>query len=142
MQNPMQNPMSTAIIFFCHGARAHTWRLPFEQIVEQFRARMPDRQVRLAFLELMSPGLAQVIDELAGEGARAIRVVPLFLAPGSHTREDLPALLQAARQRWPQLHLESATTLTESPLIRDAIVQWAVAADQATTLAVPTETVK
>lgn len=120
--------MDPAIVFFCHGARAATWREPFERIVADFRAARPERRVELAFLELMSPSLPDAIDALAAGGADAIHVVPLFLAPGSHTREDLPELLAAARRRWPAVTLTSSSTLTESPTIRAAIVEWALKA--------------
>lgn len=118
--------MDPAIVFFCHGARAATWRAPFERIVADFRAAQPGRRVELAFLELMSPSLPEAIDRLANEGAQAIHVVPLFLAPGSHTREDLPELLAAARTRWPGVTFTSTSTLTESPQIRTAILAWAL----------------
>jgi sirohydrochlorin cobaltochelatase len=118
--------MDPAIVFFCHGARAASWREPFERIVADFRAARPGQRAELAFLERMSPSLPEVIERLAGEGVAAIRVVPLFLAPGSHTREDLPALLAAVGARWPSLDLSSTSTLTESPQIRAAIVTWAI----------------
>ena len=119
-------PMTAAIVFFCHGARAASWRAPFDRIVDDFRAQQPGQRVELAFLELMTPSLPEVIDRLARQGIRAIRVVPLFLAPGSHTREDLPALLADARSRWPDIVFESTSTLTESAPIRAAIVAWAL----------------
>lgn len=120
--------MDPAIVFFCHGARAASWREPFDRIVADVRAAQPGRRVELAFLELMSPSLPETVDALAREGARAIHVVPLFLAPGSHTREDLPALLAAAGRRWPAVAFTSTSTLTESPVIRAAIVDWALKA--------------
>ncbi len=99
--------------------------MPFEQIVADFRRACPDQPCRLAFLELMSPSLPQVIDELAALGAGSITVVPLFLAPGGHSRTDLPALLDAARLRWPAVTFTANPTLTESPFMRAAIVDWA-----------------
>lgn len=117
--------MNDAVIFFCHGSRDPRWREPFDAIVRAFADRHPATPVRLAFLELMSPGLDAVVDELAGAGARAIRVLPLFLAPGAHTRQDLPALIAAARVRWPNLRIDSDSTLTEVVAIREAIVAWA-----------------
>ncbi len=117
--------MDDAVIFFCHGSRDARWREPFDAIVRAFADRYPATPVRLAFLELMSPGLDAVIDEMAGAGVHAIRVLPLFLAPGAHTRQDLPALIAAARARWPNLRIDSGTTLTEVAAIREAIVAWA-----------------
>ena len=118
--------MQPAVIFFCHGAREAAWRLPFDRIVAEFRQRRPELRAELAFLEIMSPDLPQTIDSLAAAGFHDIRVVLLFLAPGGHTRRDVALLLDAARTRWPALHVEATDTLTEAPAIRGAIVDWAL----------------
>ena len=114
-----------AVIFFCHGSRDPKWRDPFDQIARQFGQQYPTQRVEVAFLELMEPGLGDVIDKLAGEGESHIRVLPLFLAAGAHTRRDLPALIEQARQRWPQVQFTVAPALTDASPIRDAIVSWA-----------------
>ena len=110
------------VVFFCHGSRDARWREPFDRIVAAFRQRHPGREVQLAFLELMQPPLPEVLDTLAASGHREIDVVPLFLAPGAHTNEDLPALVSAARSRWPGLCVTVAPTLTEAPQITAAII--------------------
>lgn len=89
--------------------------------------RYPGTPVELAFLELMTPSLPDVIDRLAGQGIQHIRIMPLFLAAGGHTRRDLVNLVDEARQRWPECQFETSPTLTESEEIRDAIVSWAAA---------------
>lgn len=111
-----------ARILFCHGSRDPAWRLPFERLVEEHRGRFPGCEVRLAFLEFMSPRLGDVIDELAGAGCGMIRIEPMFLAPGAHTRSDLPELVTAARRRWPLLAISIAPSLLESPATRQAII--------------------
>ena len=111
-----------ATVFFCHGSRNPDWRLPFELLAEDYRRRFPNRQVRLAFLELMSPTLTEVLAELARDDTSTVRIVPLFLAPGAHTNRDLPALVALCRQQWPALQVEIAPTLFESEALRTAVV--------------------
>ena len=111
-----------ARILFCHGSRDPAWRAPFDQLATEHQRRFPGHRVRLAFLEQMRPSLAQAIDELAAAGCESIRIEPLFLAPGSHTRTDLPALVDAARARWPALQVSVAPNLLESPAVRRAII--------------------
>ena len=113
---------SPAVVFFCHGARNPAWRAPFDTLVGEFRAHHPGVRAELCFLELMSPDLPSTIDALVADGVTVIRVVPLFLAGGSHTREDLPAMLAAARARWPALQIDAIGTLTEDAAIRAAIL--------------------
>ena len=114
-------PAPQATVFFCHGSRDPHWREPFELLAEDYRRRFPEQLVSLAFLELMSPTLPQVLADLAGRGAATVRVVPLFLAPGAHTRRDLPALVAQARQEWPALRVEVAPTLLEIDAVRAAV---------------------
>lgn len=113
---------SPARILFCHGSRDPAWRAPFEVLLEEHRRRFPALQVRLAFLEMMTPSLPEAIDELSGAGCGSISIDPLFLAPGAHTRVDLPALVSAARERWPRLPITIASSLLESPAMRKAII--------------------
>ena len=110
-------------VFFCHGSRSPDWRIPFEQLAEDYRRRSPDEQVRLAFLELMSPSLPEVLAEAAAAGATAVRIVPLFLAPGAHTSRDLQNLAADARRQWPQMAIDVERTLLESTTLRRALVE-------------------
>jgi sirohydrochlorin cobaltochelatase len=119
------------ILFFCHGARSATWRAPFDAIVAQLRHDCPSALVELAFLEMMTPDLLTAAQTLVAQGADQIDVVPLFLAPGSHTQRDLPELIAQARARWPTREFSVAPTLTESAPLRAAIVAAALAGTQA-----------
>ena len=87
-----------AIVLFAHGARDPRWAAPFEAVAASVRAAAPTKAVRLAFLELMTPTLAEAVDSLAAEGAMEIDVVPLFLGTGGHLRDVLPRQAEAARQ--------------------------------------------
>lgn len=119
-------PAPSAIVLFCHGARDAGWRAPFDAALAQGRRLRPDLAIELAFLELMSPRLPEAIDALVGAGHRHIVVSPLFLAPGSHTERDLPALLDAARQRHPGVTLAHRPALLQVDALREAIARWAV----------------
>jgi sirohydrochlorin cobaltochelatase len=111
-----------ATVFFCHGSRNPDWRAPFDALVADYRRRLPEQRVCLAFLELMSPTLPEVLADLAGTGLDRIRVVPLFLAPGAHTSRDLPALVAQTLEQWPALQVEVGPTLFESPALRTAVI--------------------
>ena len=113
---------SKVTVLFCHGSRSAAWRVPFEQLADDYHRRFPEQRVRLAFLELMAPDLPQVLAEEAAAGSVALRIVPLFLAPGAHTSRDLAALVDEARRRWPQLLIEVEPTLLESAALRQALV--------------------
>jgi len=102
-----------ALVLFAHGARAASWALPFERLRELVNAGH-DGPVRLAYLELMRPDLPTVVDELAAEGITRIDLFPIFLAVGSHLREDLPVLVNEAKTRHPALAINVHAALGES----------------------------
>ncbi len=121
---PRSAPSVQAVVFFCHGSSDPAWRTPFDRLVARYRASHPQLRVELAFLERMAPSLPEVVDLLATELCDEIRIVPLFLAPGSHTERDLPALLREALERWPELRFHVEPTLAERDAFQHAIGDW------------------
>jgi sirohydrochlorin cobaltochelatase len=95
--------MSCGLILLAHGARDPQWAAPFEAVAGRARAARPQAQVRLAFLEIMAPSLAEAAAELATCGCTRVEILPLFLGAGGHVRRDLPCLLQALRAALPQV---------------------------------------
>jgi sirohydrochlorin cobaltochelatase len=112
--------LKEAIVLFGHGSREPHWARPFEQLADTL-TRQTDAIVRLAYLELMQPSLADAIATLAREGAVSIRVVPVFLGVGGHTRNDLPKLVEAARQRHAGVRIELDTPIGEQSSVIEAI---------------------
>lgn len=103
------------IILLAHGSRDPLWRAPIEAVAAQVRARAPGTPVRCAYLELCPPTLPEAAAELAGGGARAIRVFPLFFGVGKHAREDLPRLVGQIQASHPGIAVELLPTAGEYP---------------------------
>ena len=55
--------------------------------------------MELAFLELMAPDIDSAVELLVAEGARRLRVVPVFLGQAGHVNRDLPARIDALREK-------------------------------------------
>lgn len=113
-----------AVVLFAHGARDPRWAEPLEAL----RRRLEQRgcRVAVAFLELMTPTLAEVVAALAAGGDRAIEIVPVFLGQGGHVREDLPRLVDDVRSRHPQVDLRLAHAVGEDDGVLDAIADYCV----------------
>jgi sirohydrochlorin cobaltochelatase len=116
--------MSEAIVLFAHGSRDPEWAGPFRALKALVEARRPGARVDLAFLEQMRPTLDEAIDAAAGASARRVLVVPLFLAPGGHTKRDLPALLEQARARHPALAIDATSSIGEEAGVLGALADW------------------
>ena len=114
------------LVLFAHGARDPRWALPFEAVARRARGSLPDTPVRLAFLELMQPGLAEAVASLAGEGVTDVDVVPLFLGGGGHLRNDLPRLTDAVRSGHPGLNIRLHPAVGEDEAVVEAMAQAAI----------------
>jgi len=116
------------LILFAHGARAASWAAPFERLCEATAARLPQAEVALAFLELMTPGLSDVAAAMVARGIQDITVVPVFLGQGGHLLRDLPALADELRAAHPGLRLNIVGAIGEDEGVQRAMADCCVAA--------------
>jgi len=115
------------VILFGHGARDPAWAGPMQRMSERMREMEPELEVALAFLELMSPSLAEAAEALIAGGCRRLVVVPVFLAQGGHLKRDLPALLAEIAARHPQVEFRLEQAVGEAEPVVAAIADYACA---------------
>ncbi len=111
----MNMPEKRAVVLFAHGSRDPLWHKPMEAVAARLLASEPGLLVRCAYLELSTPDLPTVCQELTGAGVRQLSVVPMFLGVGRHAREDLPVLLDALRLQYPQASFVLKPAVGEDP---------------------------
>jgi sirohydrochlorin cobaltochelatase len=128
------------LILFAHGARDPRWALPFQAVAERIAQQQPQLQLRLAFLELMLPSLAQAGADLSAAGCTRVDVLPMFLGTGGHLRNDLPPMIQSLRETHPSVHWRLHQAIGEQPLMRDAMAATALALLANTEAAAPGDT--
>jgi sirohydrochlorin cobaltochelatase len=124
----MDESAEPAIILLAHGARDPRWGEPFQRIADRVRAVAPDLLVEMAYLEHAAPDLAEATRRLSAQGARHIRVVPLFFGRGGHLREDVPRLLAAVGKALPGVKLDLALPAGEDDAVVDALAAFCVRA--------------
>ncbi|WP_084529578.1 sirohydrochlorin chelatase [Nocardia crassostreae] len=116
-----------ALIAVAHGSRDPRSAATMHAVVEQLAAARPDLDVRLAFLDLSTPSVEQVVDAVAAAGHTHAIVVPLLLGSAFHARVDLPGLLATAQARNPRLQLTQADVLGPDPrliaALRDRVLE-------------------
>jgi len=110
--------LKSGIVLIAHGSRDPQWSRPFERIAASVGHKLPAVAVALAYLE-HGPALEEAVSALVAKGVGAIRVVPLFLGPGGHVRDDLPDLVEKARRPGLQITLEKS--IGEEPQVIEAI---------------------
>jgi sirohydrochlorin cobaltochelatase len=118
------------LILFAHGARDPRWAEPFERLRAIAQAALPDTDVSLAFLELMSPRLPEAVAGLVLGGCVKVSLVPVFLGQGGHVLRDLPLLVDELRDAHPGLEISVAPAVGEDAAVLDAIAQYCVSTVQ------------
>ena len=66
-------------------------------------------------MELAQPSIGDAIQQLAQQGEKDVVVVPYFLSPGRHITQDIPALVDAAREANPDVSCTIADPIGEQP---------------------------
>jgi sirohydrochlorin cobaltochelatase len=110
--------LKEGIVLIAHGSRDPEWSRPFERIASSLGQKLPAVAVGLAYLE-HGVSLDEAVAALLAKGVGAIRVIPLFLGPGGHVKEDLPRLISAAARPGLKIALEKA--IGEQPQVIEAI---------------------
>ncbi len=119
--------MSHGLILFAHGSRDARWAAPFEAVAQRIRQARPQLQLQLAYLELMSPSLAEAAAALSAAGCRRVDVLPMFLGTGGHLRRDLPPMIEQLRVQHPAVAWRLHAAVGEQPAVREAMAATALA---------------
>lgn len=115
---------ASALILFAHGARDPRWAAPFNRLRDIVQATRPDIAVAVAFLELMTPGLPEVAQDMAAKGCESITIVPVFLGQGGHVLRDLPELVTQLRDTHPAIRIDVAQAVGENADVLNAIAAY------------------
>ncbi|WP_300451078.1 sirohydrochlorin chelatase [Accumulibacter sp.] len=93
---------STTFLLAAHGSRHPDGNAEVERFAEQWRQRHPDWRIELCFIEHANVLLAEGL-ERAARGARQVLVIPFILNAAGHVKMELPAAMEIARARHPQV---------------------------------------
>ena len=122
----MSLPHPTGVVLFAHCSRDPLWHRPIEAVAAQIRLSSPDTLVACAYLELSQPDLPTAVADLVAQGARAVRIVPMFLGVGRHAREDLPALVHDLRVQYHLIPILLQDAVGEDPRMVQLLAQIAL----------------
>jgi sirohydrochlorin cobaltochelatase len=101
---------NTHCILLAHGSRDSRWCDTFESGLESIIGHL-DYPSSLAYMEMATPSLEQVIDKEYEAGVRVFEILPLFFAAGRHLLIDVPEQLDLLR-----LQLQDVTIRLHPPI--------------------------
>jgi len=100
--------MKRGIIVLGHGSKAQEANQAFLQLTALFQAKNHQDVVEPAFLQLSPPDLAAAMGKIVAQGVKQIVICPVFLFPGNHIQEDIPAELEKERAKYPEVEIVQA----------------------------------
>jgi siroheme synthase-like protein len=113
----------TVLILAAHGSRNRLWGAPLETLTADIQAALGEENVRLAYVQFGTPPLESAVAEAANAGARAVRVLPLFMTGEGHVERDIRPLIRRMRDAYPHLDLELLAPVGESAAFRKALLE-------------------
>lgn len=109
------------LIVIAHGSRSPAWRASVEQQIEMVRTELKSDALRLAYMELSPPTLADVISDAVQRGIGSVRVLPLFLAADGHVEKNIRPLVEETRAAFSSVEIELLPPLGQHRLFRELL---------------------
>lgn len=94
-----------AILLISHGSRSAKTKEEIELLVAKIKARSKLKIVRYAFLELEKPTIPEGIKQCIDDGASEVLLLMNFLNAGRHTDEDIPAIMNEEKKKYPKIKI-------------------------------------
>ena len=118
---PLHRLQRTGLLIMAHGSPQPRSNAPIYGVAKRVRAQGRYAAVRVCFMDLNKPSIPDAIDDLTKRGIRQIIATPYFLQLGNHVKDDLPAIIAAARLRHPASTLLLAEHLAYDRLLVSVI---------------------
>ncbi len=120
----MTNPSS--LILIAHGSKDPRWCKPFERLEKSLKSDLGANGVFLSYMEFAEPTLMEAASKAVNSGTKTIKVLPLFMAGGSHVDQDIPPQVESVRKQFPGVQVELLPPIGEHPEFVKLICQVAV----------------
>jgi len=92
----------TTFLLAGHGSRNREGNDEIERFADQWRQKHPDWRIEVCFIEHADVLLNDGLDN-AAKGAQRVVLIPFILNAAGHVKMELPAAIEAARERHPNV---------------------------------------
>lgn len=114
-----------ALIIAAHGSKKEASNKEVQALAEQIKNKSQASfdYVEHAFLQFAEPLLENVIKDLVQNQVCDIVIFPFFIGSGSHITSDIPKLVRAAQQQYPDINIRTTRHLGKIKAIEDIILR-------------------
>ena len=106
---------ATYSLLVFHGSARETAGNAATSFADKLRSTNCHRDFSICFLRGAEPVLDKAIAAVIADGHKKLRLIPLFLLPGSHTSEEIPAIVERFRNENPAVEFEVSECLVHTP---------------------------
>lgn len=110
-----------ALLLIAHGSRRPEANADLEFVAAEMRRRNLFAFVQCSFLELAEPDIHTGGVKCVEAGASGVVLLPYFLSPGVHVREDLIEAHDKLAAEFPHVSFKLAAPLAGHPSLLDAV---------------------
>lgn len=113
------------ILALGHGSRHPYNKEVVSGVAELIAKKYENVIVKIGFMNMNTPTMKEGLEDFRGTGVSKIVAVPIFLAPGVHTMEDIPQILgisKDSRKTMIQLDGKDVPLIYSDPLGVDELV--------------------
>jgi sirohydrochlorin cobaltochelatase len=113
-----------ALVLLGHGSRDAAGADEFLAVAAAVQAALPALPVEAGVLEFAGPVAGSISDAFqraAARGARRVLALPVLLHFGEHGTRDMPAVVAAARERYPDAEIRLAQPLAGHDRLLDLV---------------------
>ncbi|MFH2059593.1 MAG: CbiX/SirB N-terminal domain-containing protein [Pseudomonadota bacterium] len=112
------------LVIAAHGSRKKESNIEVEKLAVRLAKKIGNRfdKVVHAFLQIAEPLLETTMTEWVKEGATHMVIFPFFIGSGSHILEDIPNLVEKAKQANPHVEFTLTRQLGKIEAIEDVII--------------------
>lgn len=114
--------MSKAVLLISHGSRLAKTKQEILELIKVLKSRTGIAIIEPAFLEIEAPSIPDGIDLCVSQGASEIIVLLNFLNSGRHVNDDIPCIVNEAKQRHPKIVFTISSPVGQHVKIADLFV--------------------
>lgn len=83
---------NVGVLLISHGSRLPYGKEVINKLADIYREKT-EYPVIISFMNMSKPTIPNAINQLADKGVKKIIAIPVFLAHGVHTKQDIPHIL-------------------------------------------------
>ena len=130
ISDQIANSKSIRLILLAQCSRDPRWQKPFLTFQKQLSDALGEKSVGLAYLESAKPSLQDVANQAFADAVDDLLILPMFLALGGDTEQEIPRQVVLVKERFPDLSVVLLPPIGEYPTVAEAIITVAKASCQ------------